>query len=147
LRKNNTQSTTKLTNPLNSLRRVLRSAQSYDYLITSGGVGSTHDDVTLKGISKATGRELSVNMEMLEFICKKTGDEEAFDIVNDENSGRGGGRRASSTAGANIKLSTFPTCSTLLFLSGEDEWPILRCEENVFVLPGVPEVSAKWLQT
>ncbi|GMI60049.1 hypothetical protein ScalyP_jg1225 [Parmales sp. scaly parma] len=117
--------------------------KSYDYLITSGGVGSTHDDVTLKGISKATGRELSVNMEMLEFICKKTGDEEAFDIVNDENSGRGGGRRASSTAGANIKLSTFPTCSTLLFLSGEDEWPILRCEENVFVLPGVPEFFEK----
>ncbi len=40
-------------------------------IVTTGGLGPTHDDRTLEAVSKATGRDLELNMEALEMIQKK----------------------------------------------------------------------------
>jgi molybdenum cofactor synthesis domain-containing protein len=47
---------------------VLRFSQKYDIVITSGGIGPTHDDVTIKGIAKALKQEIHVNREMLQHL-------------------------------------------------------------------------------
>ena len=33
-------------------------AKAFDYVLTSGGVGPTHDDVTMEGVAVAFGRKL-----------------------------------------------------------------------------------------
>jgi molybdopterin-biosynthesis enzyme MoeA-like protein len=47
---------------------VLRFSQKYDIVITSGGIGPTHDDVTIKGIAKALKQDIRVNREMLQHL-------------------------------------------------------------------------------
>jgi len=44
---------------------VRRMSQKYDVVFTSGGIGPTHDDVTLKAVAKALGQEIRLNQQML----------------------------------------------------------------------------------
>ena len=125
------------------IEEVLRLSQKYDYVITSGGVGPTHDDVTIKSIAKALGdRKIVESAEMLrhlESITKKTPDN--MDV----------GVRS---------LAMLPEGSELLFppekeaaddaapeiADGQghkkEPWPVLRVE-GVFILPGIPQFFAE----
>jgi len=100
----------------------IKLSQHVDYIITSGGVGPTHDDVTMKAVSRACNAPLRINGEMKDFIMTKSDKTNADESI--------------------IKMSTLPSNSKLLYLSGEDEWPILSCGRT-FVLPGVPEFFEK----
>lgn len=92
-----------------------------DAVITSGGVGPTHDDVTIKAIAMALGDELVLHQEMAELLIQKMGDK-----ADDEQ--------------ARMKMSTLPSTSRLRYLTDDpEEWPILQCGHNVFILPGVPQ--------
>jgi len=42
-----------------------------DWVITTGGLGPTYDDVTLQGVAKAVGRKLVLNKKALEMVRKK----------------------------------------------------------------------------
>lgn len=42
-----------------------------DWIITSGGLGPTYDDMTLQGVAKAAGRRLALNKRALEMIKKR----------------------------------------------------------------------------
>ena len=92
-----------------------------DAVITSGGVGPTHDDVTIKSVAMALGDELVLHQEMAALLIEKMGDK-----ADDEQ--------------ARMKMSTLPSTSRLQYLTDDpDEWPILQCGHNVFILPGVPQ--------
>ena len=92
-----------------------------DAVITSGGVGPTHDDVTIKSVAMALGDELVLHQEMAALLIEKMGDK-----ADDEQ--------------ARMKMSTLPSTSRLRYLTDDpDEWPILQCGHNVFILPGVPQ--------
>jgi len=91
-----------------------------DVVITSGGVGPTHDDVTIKSVALALGDDLVLHQEMAQLLIDKMGDN------SDDESAR-------------MKMSTLPSSSKLRYLTGDpDEWPILQCR-NVYILPGVPQ--------
>jgi molybdenum cofactor synthesis domain-containing protein len=45
-------------------------SESYDYVLTSGGVGPTHDDVTYEGVAKAFDDKTFLHPEMEELIRK-----------------------------------------------------------------------------
>jgi molybdopterin-biosynthesis enzyme MoeA-like protein len=47
---------------------VLRMSQRYDIVFTSGGIGPTHDDVTLRAVAKALNQEIRMNSEMVEHL-------------------------------------------------------------------------------
>ena len=46
-------------------RDVREFSAAYDYVLTSGGVGPTHDDVTMDGVAAAFDVPLVANEEML----------------------------------------------------------------------------------
>jgi molybdenum cofactor synthesis domain-containing protein len=91
-----------------------------DYVFTSGGVGPTHDDVTISGIARAFGVEVIRHPQLESRIRKHFGDE-----VD-----------ASRLAMANV-----PDGSELIE-APDMRWPVLLCR-NVYILPGVPELFEK----
>lgn len=88
-----------------------------DHVFTSGGVGPTHDDVTVAGVAKALDREV-VRVEPLAAVLRKFYGERCNDDVL---------RMAEAPAGFEL----IECCDRF--------WPVLAVE-NVVILPGVPEI-------
>lgn len=112
--------------PEEIIAEVCRLQAEVDVIITSGGVGPTHDDVTIKSVAAAIDRKMVFNEEMAQLLREKmnTGD----DAVLTE---------------AQMKMATLPANCTLRYLSeNKEDWPVLQCR-NVFILPGVPEFFSK----
>ncbi len=98
---------------------VCACAARYDHVFTSGGVGPTHDDMTMAGIARGFGVSL-VRHPDLERIIKS----HWRGRIND----------------AAMKLTEVPEGSSVLM--GPDElWPAI-CFRNVFILAGIPKIFA-----
>lgn len=92
---------------------------SSQYVFTSGGVGPTHDDITLEGIAAAFDVPLVENDAMANHIKRV--------FSHDQE------RRT-----AFMKMAMVPQ-GTELMQSADLLWPVY-CVRNVYVLPGVPEI-------
>lgn len=90
---------------------------AHDWLFTSGGVGPTHDDLTVMGVAKAFGRgvrEHPLLAQMLRDHYKERCTE------------------------GHLRMALVPEgCE--LEATAEIRWPTIRVE-NTFLLPGVPEI-------
>ena len=91
--------------------------ERFDFVFTSGGVGPTHDDLTIEGIARAFGRrvirEPDLEAKLREFYKEK---------VND----------------ARLKMSEVPDGAELIY-GGALAFPTMKIE-NVYILPGIPEI-------
>ena len=47
------------------IKSVLDLSKKYNYVLTTGGIGPTHDDITAKSISKAFKKKYTYNKEAL----------------------------------------------------------------------------------
>lgn len=90
---------------------------SHDLVFTSGGVGPTHDDVTIEGVAAAFGRSVVRSEAVANLIRQYYGD------------------RATE---AHLRMANMPEGSEML-RSAEAPWPTVVIE-NVYVLPGVPQI-------
>ncbi len=92
-------------------------AARFDFVLTSGGVGPTHDDLTTEGVARAFGRKLVLNQELAA-------------LINEHSSGRPNPAR--------LKMAEVPDGAILNHAS--DLWfPTIQVE-NVYILPGVPQL-------
>lgn len=97
-----------------------------DVIITSGGVGPTHDDVTIKSVAAALDCSMEINDEMATLLKTKMNDNKEDELSE-----------------AQVKMATLPSLSKLKYLSEiEGDWPVLQCS-NIFILPGVPQFFQK----
>ncbi len=96
---------------LNALRAT------HTHVFTSGGVGPTHDDITLDAVALAFGVDLVRSIEMSEMIRAHFGDR---------------------TTEEHLRMANLPRGSRLV-RSGALFWPTVVVE-NVYVLPGVPSI-------
>lgn len=119
---------------LNAIVEEIRACmQKYDLVITSGGLGPTHDDVTIRALGDALGQRLQQNMQM-DAHLRKVNSIDANASLPDEVA----------------KLARLPELSRLLWppgasKDGKQKWPILKCN-NIFVLPGVPQFFEEHLR-
>ena len=90
---------------------------THDLVFTSGGVGPTHDDVTIEGVAAAFDRPVVRSAAVEKVIRHYYGD------------------RATE---AHFRMASMPEGSEML-RSAEAPWPTVVIE-NVYVLPGVPEI-------
>ena len=98
-------------------RTVAWFAEQFDVVFTSGGVGPTHDDVTMEGIARGFGTRV-VRHPRLEEMLR----EYYKDRVTD----------------GHLRLAELPEGAQLV--AGEGEvWPIIAYR-NVYILPGVPSL-------
>ena len=103
---------------LDTIAQAVREcAGSFDYVFTSGGVGPTHDDVTIAGVALAFDRPVIRHPQLEAMLRSYFGD---------------------GVDEARLRLADTPAGSSLLYDNGM-RWPVL-VTENVFVLPGVPDL-------
>ena len=102
---------------------ALRAA--YDYLFTTGGIGPTHDDITVDAIAAALGRAVVVHPQSKATLEAYYAD-------------KGG------VTEAQLRMARVPAGATLIenAMSGA---PGIRVE-NVFILAGVPRIAALMLE-
>ena len=53
-------------------KEVLAFSRAYTYVLTSGGIGPTHDDLTFEAIAEAFGDQLVAHKDILEALKKVT---------------------------------------------------------------------------
>ena len=94
---------------------VTDASRRFDHVFTSGGVGPTHDDVTMAAIAKGFGTTVTRHPELEAKVR---------------------GYWKDQLAGANLRLADVPTGAELVY--GKDHiWPVVAYQ-NVYILPGVP---------
>jgi molybdenum cofactor synthesis domain-containing protein len=97
--------------------QVKAMSQAYDLVFTSGGIGPTHDDLTIEGVAAAFGRAIEHSESIAERIERATG--------HPPNQSQ-------------LKMAMIPAGATLL--DAGDLWFPLVVIENVYVFPGIPEL-------
>jgi len=89
----------------------------FDLVITSGGVGPTHDDVTVPAIAAAFARPLLRDPSLEARIRAHFGER---------------------TTDGHLRMAELPEGGELVLGAGT-AWPLLRVE-NVWIFPGVPDI-------
>jgi len=92
-------------------------SSTHDWLFTSGGVGPTHDDVTIDAVARAFGTEVEVSALMEQLLRDYYGD-----LVTE-------GHLLMARVPRGARLAT----------SASMPWPTVVMK-NVWILPGVPEI-------
>src|SRR5208283_2009583 len=92
-------------------------SRNFDFVITSGGVGPTHDDLTMEGVARAFKRRLVMN-PALETLVREHFRERSLD--------------------AGLRMAEVPE-GAVLNDAGDIRFPTVQVE-NVYVLPGIPQL-------
>jgi molybdenum cofactor synthesis domain-containing protein len=95
-------------------------SEGFDFVLTSGGIGPTHDDLTVEGVAAAFGRPLEESESILERLRRAVGGE---------------------PNASQKKMAQIPAGSTLL--DAGDLWFPLVVVGNVYIFPGIPELLRK----
>jgi molybdenum cofactor synthesis domain-containing protein len=95
---------------------VLRCSELADIVITTGGVGPTHDDLTFEGVAQAFGVGVELNAELVAIM-------ERFGLPLHD---------------ANLRMATVPS-GTELVHDPSVGFPVVQVR-NVYVLPGIPKL-------
>jgi molybdenum cofactor synthesis domain-containing protein len=95
-------------------------ADAYDFVFTSGGIGPTHDDLTVEGVAGAFGLPVERNDSIVERIRHAIGGE---------------------PNASQLKMAEIP--SGAMLLDSGDLWFPLVVVKNVYIFPGVPELLRK----
>jgi molybdenum cofactor synthesis domain-containing protein len=95
-------------------------SQQFDFVFTSGGIGPTHDDLTIEGVAAAFGRPV-VHSEAIESRIRRATHKEPNESL--------------------LKMARIPEGAQLL--DAGDLWFPLVILENVYIFPGIPELLRK----
>ena len=99
---------------------VRRFSARFDWVFTSGGVGPTHDDLTMTGIAQAFATPVVQHPRLEQTLRDHWGP---------------------TMPEANLRLARVPEGADLV--PGTDgRWPVV-CYRNVYILPGVPALFRK----
>jgi molybdenum cofactor synthesis domain-containing protein len=127
------------------IEAVRRMSNNYDFVVTSGGIGPTHDDITYESIAKAFGLKLQLHQpafERMKKLSKPHPMQPKFDWDT-----------PSPGLTAKLRMVELPYDPNLpaeqqaLFVA-DDMWvPIAVVNGNVHILPGVPRLFERLLES
>jgi len=100
-------------------KEVAELSATHDFVFTSGGVGPTHDDLTIEGVARAFGVGVVISAE-LDVLLRKAYGERVTE--------------------GHLLMARIPEGSRLV-KSEQVPWPTVVMR-NTWVLPGVPEIFA-----
>lgn len=114
---------------------VRRMSSKYDLVVTSGGIGPTHDDLTYPAIAAAFGQELALHAETVERMKRLSVRKINWDVPADD-----------PELVARKRMAQFPNQAAVVFPSEELWVPIVVANANVHILPGIPRLFQGLLQ-
>lgn len=97
--------------------------KAFDYVFTTGGVGPTHDDLTMVGIATAFGRRIARNADLEASLRHFY----SADLID-----------------GNLRMADIPEGARLVGVQGL--WFPVVSVENVYIFPGVPEILQRKFQ-
>jgi molybdenum cofactor synthesis domain-containing protein len=101
-------------------REAKAMSDSYDFVFTSGGIGPTHDDMTMESIAKAFDRDIELNQSMCERIARAQG---------------------KPPNESQKKMAMIPSGAQII--DAGDLWFPIVVVKNVHIFPGIPELLRK----
>lgn len=126
---------------------IQRLAKRYDFVVTSGGIGPTHDDITYEAIAKAFDMSVEQHADTVERMTRLS--RRKIDFSDTE--ARTAQLRMASfpvarPQGSSAVLSELPNTVTVTYVA-EDLWvPIVCVGGKVNILPGVPSLFTRLLE-
>ena len=98
-------------------KEVAAFSDRFDYVFTSGGVGPTHDDVTIEGVAHGLGVRVVRHPDIERRMRQRLGDQ-----VNE----------------ARLRMANVPEGATLL--ATEAPFAAIVKIRNIYILPGIPRI-------
>lgn len=92
-------------------------SERFDYVFTSGGVGPTHDDVTIEGVAHGLGIKVVRHPDIEQRMRQRLGDQ-----VNE----------------ARLRMANVPEGATLL--ATEAPFAAIVKIRNIYIFPGIPRI-------
>lgn len=122
------------------LRRLCRVEEEYDMIITSGGIGPTHDDITYQSLAKVFDPkgEMEYDQETIR----------RMEVYNDHHPrSKRMITRTEEQRLARRRMALFPKHHTEILFVQPHLWvPVVRLHHKIYILPGVPTLFQQLLQ-
>lgn len=115
---------------LNNLRK------KYDFIVTTGGIGPTHDDITYESVAKAYNFPLKLHEKTVIAMDK---------LAKHPPKSKEPG---SEELKAQLRMATFPSDSSVeCHFVTDDLWvPIVSIQNQVYIFPGIPSLFTRLLE-
>lgn len=113
------------------IEAIQRLSAKYDFIVTSGGIGPTHDDITYEAIGKVFGLPVKLHEETAERMTRLS----KYTPPTDE------------AKTAQLRMATLPTGDNVenIYIA-DDLWvPVVCINGQVHILPGVPQIFERML--
>ncbi|KAF8421649.1 molybdopterin binding domain protein [Tirmania nivea] len=123
---------------------VRRLSAAYDLVVTSGGIGPTHDDITYPAIASAYGLPLRLHPPTVSRMKQVHSRQ-----VQTEGAAPQDWDTPSAQLDARLRMATFPAGEGVDYLFVDDDlWvPIVVVNHNIYILPGVPKLFRGLLES
>ncbi|KAF8513550.1 Molybdopterin binding protein [Hysterangium stoloniferum] len=110
-----------------------RMVAKYDFVVTSGGIGPTHDDITYASLAKAFNQPLKHHEETLKRLAAHS--KKRKDVQN----------ATPEQKVARERMALFPANAEVLFVEQAMWVPVCRLEGKLCIFPGIPSLFQRML--